>query len=210
MSDVHVRQTIQVYDKAAANFAKQAPLYVPNIERDKFIKLISPKSTILDLGCGTGRDVRFFTDLGCHVTGLDLSEKMLEIARELTPQAIYKMQDIRKLLFAENSFDAIWAYASLVHLKKAELPGVLTSLFKILKPNGIVFLHEKLGTGEGYKIEPSVPDQARYYSYYEKDEFENLVKTAGFNIMEIYTYNDATCFKTDRKTDWISCFVKKI
>jgi ubiquinone/menaquinone biosynthesis C-methylase UbiE len=210
MSDNHIRQTIQVYDKTAQAYAKQAIVSVPFIERDKFTKMISPQAVVLDLGCGSGRDVRYFTDLGCHVTGVDLSEKLLEIAHELTPQAIFKMQDIRKLIFPENTFDAIWSCASLVHLKKSEVPDVLLLLYKILKPKGIIHFTLKAGSTEGYKIEPSIPDQARYYSLFTKGEFGNLVKNAGFTILENYSYKESERGKTDRNTEWIACFAKKL
>lgn len=125
MSDDHVKKTIAVYNAKAKEYASKLDDYAPRPEQDKFISLIPKTGVVLDAGCGPGRDSEYFFQRGLSVTGVDLSKKLLEIAKNRVPQVKFLKQDLRKLKFPSNHFDGIWACASLLHLKREEIPTVL-------------------------------------------------------------------------------------
>jgi len=206
----HITQTVDAYEKNSQQYATQAEYFSLDPEMKRFLHLLPlPPANILDLACGSGRDSRLLSSKGYNVIGVDLSSALLAIAKKNAPLAKFKKQDLRNLQFHNNFFDAVWASAALVHLKKTELPHVLSSLFLLIKPGGLAFLHQKKGKGEGFSIEPSMPSVKRYYSYYEKDEFEKYVTNAGFIIIDSYVYCDTDRFIGKRDTEWISCFTKK-
>jgi ubiquinone/menaquinone biosynthesis C-methylase UbiE len=87
----------------------------------------------LDIGCGPGKDAKHFTEQGYDVTGLDLSEGLLKIAKEYCPEATFVQGDIRKLPFPDKSFDGVFACASILHMEKSQLPIVLKETKRVLK-----------------------------------------------------------------------------
>jgi SAM-dependent methyltransferase len=102
---------------------------------------VTGRRRVLDLGCGPGRDIGFLTQMGCQVFGLDLSHGMLSEARRLLPGAALVRADLRMPPLASNSLDGIWACASFVHLRRAELPSALDEMFRLLyPPGGVLFL----------------------------------------------------------------------
>lgn len=122
MKDDHVSKTIAVYDAMAQKYAKKLDDFAPLPERERFISLLPSHGRILDIGCGPGGDADYFTTKGFRVTGIDFSEKLLEIAKKRVPQVTFYKQDFRRLGFSQVSFDGIWACASLLHLKRHEMP----------------------------------------------------------------------------------------
>jgi len=73
---------------------------------------------ILDIGCGWRKDAKIFSDLGYKVTGIDISENLLAIARKTSPTSQFVKADFRQIPFLEQSFDGLWASASLLHAEK--------------------------------------------------------------------------------------------
>jgi ubiquinone/menaquinone biosynthesis C-methylase UbiE len=202
MSTDYITSTIDIYDKTADEYAKQAENHGPKIERSQFMQRIPEHGTILDVGCGSGRDAKVFCDHGFTVTGVDLSGKLLEIAKTIAPTATFLKEDIRALQFPPNSFDGIWACASLVHIKHEELRDVLKTLFTILKPNGIIGVVVKAGSGERFESSRSVPNEKRFFSFYSKPFLKDIFKTIGFRITDMHTYNDRDRHAEVVKSRW--------
>ena len=98
----------------------------------------SGRHTILDLGCGPGRDLVTFRDLGHVAVGLDGAEHFLQMARENSGCELLH-QDFLSLDLPDQSFDGIFANASLFHVPSQELPRVLGELWQCLKPDGVLF-----------------------------------------------------------------------
>src|ERR1700753_1688691 len=83
---------------------------------------LAPASRVLDLGCGSGiPTARVLTERGHSVVGVDVSEKMLELARQQVPEAEFRQTDMRTLEFDDGSFEAVTAYFSLLMLSRAEI-----------------------------------------------------------------------------------------
>jgi 2-polyprenyl-3-methyl-5-hydroxy-6-metoxy-1,4-benzoquinol methylase len=153
------------YYKSLSDFNKRK-------EFSKFIVNLEGKK-ILDVGCAAGFQSAWFKTQGLDVTGIDLSEKMVEHAKKEGINAI--LMDMEEITFNENSFDGIWAIASLLHLKKDILPNVISSFSSILKKNGILMIGVKEGTGEEYRTDKQNPNTKRYFSYWKDQELLNLL-----------------------------------
>jgi len=207
--DDHIQKTVDVYNKVAGDYAKQAKNNAPQIERERFVSLIEPPGMVLDVGCGSGRDCGYFVDKGFQVTGIDLSDKLLDIAKKSVPGALCIKQDMRNIILPEKAFDGIWSCASLLHLKHDEISGVLTVLYSLLKPHGVIFILVKAGAGEHYKEEQSIPKLKRFYSFHSKESITEHLTKSGFAIIDCYTYNVSDRSPEMKDSWWIASFGKK-
>src|SRR3989344_8102600 len=190
MSDDHVKNTIAVYDAMADKYAKKLNDYAPLPEREKFISFLPNHARILDVGCGPGRDCEYFIKQGFEVVGVDLSDKLLDIAKQRVPQASFYKQDLRSLDFSPSFFHGIWACASLHHLKRTEAPQVLQIFFQLLKPDGTLFILVKEGQGEADITESLSSGLSRHFVYFMLEELTGLLEKAGFISEEIYTWRE--------------------
>lgn len=209
MSDDHVAKTIDVYNAMADEYAKKLNDYAPRPEQEKFVSLLPKNATILDAGCGPGRDCEYFVKQGFQVVGVDLSDKLLDIAKQRVPKASFSKQDLRALIFPPNSFDGIWACASLLHLHRAEVPQVLENFFHLLKPGGILFVMVKEGSGEADVNELLSSNLVRHFTYFTLEELKKLLEKAHFSVEEIYTWNEEVRRPGRRDLVWISSFSRK-
>ena len=118
-------------------------LYVP------FLSYMRPYASILDAGCGSGRDTLYFAGRGYRVTACDYSPAMVKLASRLTGQ------EIRQLSFQEvdfnDQFDGIWACSSLLHVPMAEMHAAITRLSRSMKVDGVLYASFKYGHGEHHR-----------------------------------------------------------
>lgn len=176
---------IKTYGKVAEKYLKKYyvdPLQTKHLK--KFVTLLPKNANILDAGCGPGRGVKFFIENGFQAIGIDISDKMLEIARKKTPNGIFKKMNMENLEFENNSFDAIWSAYSLIHVEKKKIKKVLSEFKRVLKEDGIIFMIVFEGRGE--KIIPDFldPNEKLFFNYFQKKELENLLKSKGFEIIK--------------------------
>ncbi|MGD9590966.1 MAG: class I SAM-dependent methyltransferase [Candidatus Berkiella sp.] len=168
-------------DAYAANVANLAPL-------DSIKHLLSklpPHPDIIDIGCGSGRDAKIFSDHGAKVTGIDFSQSMLEIAKKHSPTSNFLLMDIENMTFEAATFDAAWAACSLMHIPKSNFVTVLQKIHLFLKESGYLYLALKQGNGEGLmKDERYDGDVQKYVSFYKEEELRNYIEKAQFNILE--------------------------
>ncbi|UVW29840.1 bifunctional 2-polyprenyl-6-hydroxyphenol methylase/3-demethylubiquinol 3-O-methyltransferase UbiG [Massilia sp. H6] len=135
--------------------------------------------TLLDLGCGPGRDLKTFTMLGHKAIGLDGSERFAEMARDYSGCEVW-CQDFLHLDLPADTFDGIYANASLFHVPSAALPAVLAQLHGALKPGGVLFSSNPRGDNqEGW-------NGPRYGSYYDYPAWERYLSAAGFVALHHY------------------------
>ena len=138
-----------------------------------------PPFTVLDFGCGPGRDLQTFTRMGHIAVGLDGCERFAQMAREDSGCEVLQ-QDFLKLNLPSERFDGIFANAVLFHIPKQELPRVLTQLHGALKPGGVLFSSNPRGDNrEGW-------NGPRYGSYHDVEAWQSLLTTAGFVELEHY------------------------
>lgn len=134
---------------------------------------------ILDFGCGPGRDLKAFREMGHEVIGLDGSERFVELACEYSGCNIWQ-QDFLGLQLPPEYFDGVFANAALFHVPSQELPRVLKELRATLKPGGVLFSSNPRGENEeGWSGE-------RYGVFYNLEKWRELVTAAGFTEITHY------------------------
>lgn len=132
-----------------------------------------PPFELLDLGCGPGRDLRTFRDLGHHATGLEGSPPLARMARDYSGCTVLE-QNFLELDLPPAHYDGVFANAVLFHIPRAELPRVLHDLRASLKPNGALFSSNPRGTGEeGWNGD-------RYGVFLDWEAWRDLMTAAGF------------------------------
>jgi SAM-dependent methyltransferase len=138
-----------------------------------------PPFTILDFGCGPGRDLRTLAALGHTAIGLDGAAGFAAMVRADTGCEIWQ-QDFLALDLPSTHFDGIFANASLFHVPTQELPRVLRHLHAALKPRGVLFSSNPRGeNSEGWNGE-------RYGAYHDLDAWHRYLSHAGFTELEHY------------------------
>ncbi|RJG12572.1 class I SAM-dependent methyltransferase [Pseudomonas cavernicola] len=138
-----------------------------------------PPFTLLDFGCGPGRDLKVFTGLGHVAIGLDGSLRFAEMARADSGCEVWQ-QDFLKLDLPAERFDGVFANAALFHVPGQELPRVLRQLHATLKPGGVLFSSNPRGHNqEGWNAE-------RYGAYHDLPSWRRYLTAAGFQELEHY------------------------
>lgn len=169
MSD---QKTISAYDSQVENYIeiiKQQPVDQSLL---RFIARFKPNDYVLDLGCGPAIASATMREHGLRVDPTDASKEMVDLANNT--YAIGARQAVFEDVIEVDTYDGIWANFSLLHAKASDLPNILSSLHRALKPNGIFHLGMKIGEG-------AVRDKLdRYYSYYSQDELSRYLSSAGF------------------------------
>lgn len=129
--------------------------------------------TILDFGCGPGRDLKTLTGLGHHAIGLDAVERFASMARDYSGCEVWE-QDFLHLDLPPQRFDGVFANAALFHVPSQELPRVLRQLQTSLKPRGVLFSSNPHGNDqEGW-------NRGRYGAYHRLETWRRYATDAGF------------------------------
>jgi len=139
----------------------------------------TPPFTILDLGCGPGRDLKAFTALGHIAVGLDGAAPFVEMARESTGCEVW-LQDFLALDLPAGHFDGVFANATLFHVPSQALPRVLSELHATLKPRGVLFASNPRGDNqEGWSA-------GRYGVHHDLEAWRGYLSGAGFTEITHY------------------------
>lgn len=174
---------------------------------DKFISFLDKDAQVLDVGCGAGIKSKYLANKGRRVTGIDFSEKMIEIAKREAPSAKFFVMDIKNLDSLKKTFDGIFACAVLLHIPKSEVKSVLIKLKDSLKGGGYLYVAVKearAGTkNEGVVVEKSYGyTYERFFSYFALSEVKEQLLSLGMKIC----YEDVTSFG---KTNWVQVICRK-
>lgn len=187
------------YDKNSTAFFKNtvdldmSELYEP------FLSRLPECASILDAGCGSGRDSLYFTRLGHHVTAVDASPTMCEMAGIHTELEV-KCERLQDLAF-EDCFDGIWACASLLHVPAAEMVSVLTLLKISMKQNGILYASYKLGS------EQRIDGHGRVFTDATEELARMWLTAAGLQPVEFWTTADV---RPDRlEAQWLNLIAQR-
>ena len=165
----------------------------------KYIESVAPY-TILDFGCGPGRDLKRFTDLGHIAAGLDGTARFVEMAREYSGCEVLH-QDFCQLDLPAARFDGIFANASLFHVPTRELPRVLHELQASLKANGVLFASNPRGQNEeGW-------NNGRYGVYHDLESWRRYLVAAGFIELTHYYRPDGL---PREQQPWLASVWRKI
>jgi len=169
------RLTLEHYDERAQDFWEGTRGHDVSQNVAALLQHIEgkPPFTILDLGCGPGRDLATFTALGHVAIGLEGSARFAAMAREQSGCEVWQ-QDFLKLDLPPARFDGVFANAALFHVPSQELPRVLRELNASLKPRGVLFSSNPHGHNEeGW-------NRGRYGAYHDLQTWRRFVSDAGF------------------------------
>jgi SAM-dependent methyltransferase len=174
-------RTLQYYNAGAQDFWEGTRDHDVSQNIDALLQSIesAPPFTILDLGCGPGRDLKTFARLGHAATGLEGASRLAEMARAYSGSDVWQ-QDLLKLDLPAQNFDGVFANATLFHVPSQELPRVLRELHATLKPRGVLFASNPRGENEeGW-------NRGRYGAYHDLDGWRRYLSAAGFTELAHY------------------------
>lgn len=217
-SDPHMRRFIEKIKKHLAQGVTQtsyevsAEKYAENVlhlhpkEGVRFKEMVPASAQILDLGCGSGRDAKIFSEMGLKVVGVDFSPKMIELASQTAKEAQFYVMDLESLQFPKASFEGVWANCSLLHIPKAKMLKVLQNIQTLLKNEGVLYLSLKQGEGEKVEKDLRYGGLEKFWSFFQKEEIQNLLFEAGFVTCEIFVEEGSSSYHSH---PLIKAFAKK-
>jgi diadenosine tetraphosphate (Ap4A) HIT family hydrolase len=172
-----IRNTIGAYDACAAAYSeKWFQSRAMESALGRFLSMVPARSGVLDLGCGSGRDVRFLLDRGVEVVGIDLSLAMLAEASRRVPQGVFRRMNIREPAYPPGTVGGLWNCASWHHLSRSDAARALGKYFELLIPGGVLGLSTREGSGD------LVDGSGRFFAMYERSQLTDMLTGAGFRI----------------------------
>lgn len=193
-------QTLDYYDKNARAFAGSTCSLDFHEVQDIFLGKIPAGSRILDLGCGSGRDTRYFLDHGYRVDPVDGSREMCRLAEK------YAGVPVRQMLFsdldARELYEGVWACSSILHLPKGELRSVFALIIRALKKKGVLYASFKYGEFEGMR-------NGRYFTDFTRESFSEFIRDEDrLSLEESWITGDVRPQRGEEK--WLNCILRKI
>lgn len=191
--------TIEYYNNNANKFIRNTVIVNFVVTQEKFLAKLKRDSYILDFGCGSGRDTKYFLEHGYHVTAIDGSIELCKAATQ------YTGIPVKHMLFQElddtNTYDGIWACSSILHLPLPELEDVLNRMAIALKNNGIIYTSFKYGTYQGER-------NGRYFTDMTEETFSNLLQNIKeLKIEDQWITSDVRPGRGDEK--WLNIILRK-
>lgn len=166
------KNTLDYYNSKAKDFVAGTVDVVFTEIQDIFLEHIPVGGKILDFGCGSGRDTKYFLSKGYDVDATDGSEELCKIASE------YTGIQVKQMLFEEldevEKYDGVWACASILHVEKKQLPDIMKKIVIATKKGGVVYTSFKYGDFEGVR-------NGRFFTYLTEERFGELLR----NIPEL-------------------------
>ncbi|MBI5449043.1 methyltransferase domain-containing protein [Candidatus Gottesmanbacteria bacterium] len=162
--------------------------------KKEFIARLPKNASVLDAGCGPGTFTQLFMGTNMRVTGIDLSDNMLTIARKNVPNATFLKMDISTLTFPNASFDGIIAAYSLIHILTRQVPKVLHGFHRILTPNGILCIIGQKGEADHWMDDPDVPSEKMFFNFFTKERLSSFLTKAGFSILALEEQRNTSSF----------------
>ena len=169
------------YNIIADDYYTHRDLNKFNGELEQFSNLLPEGGKVLDVGCGAGiPTAKYLVKKGLKVTGIDISEKMLQMALENVPEAEFLKKDMMYLDFDDEQFDGIISVYALFHVPKQEHFKIFQSFYRILKPGGILLINTGISESEGVSSFFGVP---MFWSNNKPEKTLEYVIESGFLII---------------------------
>lgn len=191
--------TLAYYDANAENFIENTQSMDFEETQQRFLQLLPEHAFILDFGCGSGRDTKYFLKKGYRVDAADGSAEICRLASEYTGITV------RRMLFQELSsvdcYDGIWACSSILHLSMAELLPVMKKMRAALKTNGVIYTSFKYGDFEGKR-------NGRYFTDFTEDSFKDFMQQVdGLKTIDYWITGDVRPGRGEER--WLNLILRK-
>ena len=192
-------ETLAYYNTNAEKYVHETINVDFQETQEVFLKYIPPGGRILDFGCGSGRDAKYFHGRGFEVDAVDGSEELCKWA------AKYTGINVKQMFFSDldtvEEYAGIWACASILHLSSSELWEVLLKMIRALKNGGVIYASFKYGEYEGMR-------NGRYFTDYTEISFINYIEEMAYvKIIELWTSGDVRPDRGDEK--WLNLILQK-
>jgi SAM-dependent methyltransferase len=191
--------TIAYYDQHAEEFVRDTLGVDMSALYEPFLALLPPGGHILDAGCGSGRDALAFKSLGYAVTAFDASPVIAQLATEVIGQSVevLRLQDMK----FDETFDGVWACASLLHVPGSELDAVLSLLTYSLCPGGVLFMSFKWGESEEVR-------NGRLFNSHTADSLARVLSAhSALAILNLWQTSDQRPGRQDER--WVNALVRR-
>jgi len=152
---------------------------------DLLISKLKKRDTVLDLGCGNGRAIKYFIDRGLKGIGIDISDNMLSLAKKHVPKGTFYKKEFTAIDFKPHSIDSVISFFALNHVPKSEFKKTMALSKKILKKDGLLLLGMVKGKGEGLFGGFYNQKLQLYGSGYSKKEIIQVLNKVGFTILKV-------------------------
>ena len=191
--------TIDYYNLNAENFIENTQNVDMHLVQNRFLRLLDENASILDFGCGSGRDTRYFLDKGYQVTATDGSAELCRRA------SVFTCIEVKEMMFEEldeiDTYDGIWACSSILHLPKIELLPVICKMCMALKDSGVIYTSFKYSDFEGVR-------NGRYFTDFTEDSFKEFIaKIPELTIEDYWITDDVRAGRSDEK--WLNLILRK-
>lgn len=191
--------TLKYYSENAEQFVQGTASVDFSETQDRFLGKLKDGASILDFGCGSGRDTKCFLDKGYAVTATDGSAELCELASEFTGIKVHQM------LFEELSdmkqYDGIWACSSILHVPKNQLVNIFERMVNALKDNGVIYTSFKYSDFEGLR-------NGRYFTDFTIDSFKTFIyEINNLQIEEFWITGDVRPGRGEEK--WLNLILRK-
>jgi len=180
---IEKNETIEYYDKNAKEYFDKSVSVDMNELYSRFLEYVPIGGSILDIGCGSGRDLKYFKDQGYHVEGLEPSVELNRLA-SVHSGCLIHLDTVQHFIPAKQ-YDAIWACASLLHLTTNELVSFFSRIGIYVKSGGIIFISMKSG------IESGKDELGRYFENFDDETLQSILgANAGLSIISMWDSDD--------------------
>lgn len=194
-----MNETLNYYNQNADAFIEGTKNADMSQQYGFFLKYLPVGCKLLDLGCGGGRDSAYFSSLGFDVTAVDGSRELCKRVRE--EHGIQALCIQFEDLFFVSEFDAIWACASLLHVKKADMPAILMKVSAALKLGGTLYASFKYGSEE------RISNGRFFNDYTQADLYTLLTAENQLSLLEYWITDDV---RPDRAGErWLNFIAQK-
>ena len=193
------KTTLTYYNTQAKDFVQGTVAVDFHITQDRFLAQLAAGASILDFGCGSGRDTKYFLQHGFAVEATDGSKELCKLASAYTGISVKQM--LFDELEAVEKYDGIWACASILHLAWADLVVVMQKMVRAVKDGGVIYTSFKYGQFTGER-------NGRFFTDLDEEVLARLLKeVGGLEVKELWITGDVRPGRGEEK--WLNVLLTK-